>query len=173
MTSFFKLFLEPLLAFLRDDEPTPAQALPQLRLVFVLGFAAQLGVAGLVALVVRLLTGAPNGDATLVAQVLLGLSLLQGVPVVLLASPNAYDIDKQTALSATIATAVLFAAPGWFAAFAWLVGAPTLYLFALAAVLMAYYAFGFLLVGRYASGLEPSPPPSESTPESTSQQPTS
>ncbi|MDZ7704772.1 MAG: hypothetical protein U5L04_09855 [Trueperaceae bacterium] len=157
MTSLKSMLLEPFLTFLRDDKPTPAQALPQLRLVFVFGFVVQLGVAGLVGFMMRLLAGAPSGDATLMAQVLLGLSLLQGVPVALLASPTAHDGGKQAALSATIATAVLFAAPGWFVAFAWLVGVPALYLLALVAVLMVYYALGLLLVGRYAGWLEPSP----------------
>lgn len=175
MTSLKTLLLDPFLSFLRDSEPSPARALPQLRRVFVFGFIAQLGVAGLVAFVVRLFAGAPSGDATLMAQVLLGLSLLQGVPVALLASSGAHGGGRQAALSATIATAVLFAVPGWFAVFAWLVGASALYLFALVAVVMTYYALGLLLVGRYARWLEPSPPPdspSESPTDPPSRQPT-
>jgi hypothetical protein len=120
-----------------------------MRMVYVLTFMAQVAVAAIVAGVMVAVVGRQS-SGTLLAQILVVLSLAQ-LPVALLLSFRASKAGgKQAALSASIMAGVLLSTPAWFAALVFLVSSTFLYLAILIFILMFYYAVGFMLCGRWA-----------------------
>ncbi len=120
-----------------------------MRMVYVLTFMAQIAVAVLLAGVMTAVAGRQS-SGTLLAQILVVLSLVQ-LPVTLFLSIRASKAGgKQAALSASIMAGVLLSTPAWFAAMTLLVSSTLLYLAILLFILMLYYAVGFMLCGRWA-----------------------
>lgn len=144
-------------AFMASRQPSYHQALASLRLVFASMFGAQLTLALLVGGVVRLWLGGAGGSA-LMSQVLVALALPYPPLALLLAQRSSERGGKTAAIAAALLTAVLLSAPAWLLAFGLAIGSGTGYLLALAAILGAYYALGFLMCNRFArAALRPEP----------------
>lgn len=129
-----------------------------LRASFALMFLAQLLIAAFVAMLLRLLAEPQSANA-LVSQILILFSFFQlplGTVLPLFAARSG---GKRAALSATLMMAVLLATSAWFAAFAFLIGAPPAYLMIMFLLLIGYYMIGFFFCGRFATValIEPRP----------------
>jgi hypothetical protein len=141
--------LRALQTFLKNPQPSEYEAANVLRVVFMLTFMAQLAVAALLAGVMVAALGRQTGG-TLLAQILVVMSLVQLPLALLLGMGVSKAGGKHAALSASIMSGVLLATPAWFAALTFLVSSPFLYLGFLLGILMLYYALGLLLCGRWA-----------------------
>lgn len=141
--------LRALQSFLKNPQPGEGEAANILRMIFVLTFMAQVAVAALLAGVLAAVAGRQT-SGTLLAQILVIMALVQ-LPATLLVSLGASKAGgKQAALSASILTGVLLSTPAWFLAMTFLVSSNFFYIGFLFALLMLYYAVGFLLCGRWA-----------------------
>jgi hypothetical protein len=141
--------LRALQQFLKNSQPSEYEAASVLRGVFVVTFMTQLAVAALLAAVMTAFAGRQSGG-TLLAQILVVMSLAQ-LPLALLLSIGVSRAGgKQAALSASILSGVLLSTPAWFLAMVFLVSSNPFYLALLFSILMLYYAVGFLLCGRWA-----------------------
>jgi hypothetical protein len=141
--------LGALQSFLKNPAPNEGEAATILRMVFVLTFMAQIAVAAVLVGVMMAITGRQS-SGTLLAQILVVMSLVQ-LPLALLLSIGVSKAGgKQAALSASIMSGVLLSTPAWFLALTFLVSSTFLYIGILFAILMLYYAVGFMLCGRWA-----------------------
>ena len=155
--------LERLRHFLVSEELTGSSVSAILRSVFATMFFAQTLLALVLGGMLRF-GFASTPSSPLVAQILLGFSLLQ-LPLTLFLSRQATHSEhgdsehgdsehgggRQAALSATLLSGVLLATPAWFLALALALGTNTLYLILFFAVLMSYYLIGFLLVKTFSN----------------------
>jgi hypothetical protein len=141
--------LRALQSFLKNPQPSEGEAASSLRMVYVLTFIAQLAVAAVLAGVMVAVVGRQS-SSTLLAQILVVMSLVQ-LPLALLLSIGVSKAGgKQAALSASIMAGVLLSTPAWFIALTFLVSSTFLYIAILFAILTLYYAIGFMLCGRWA-----------------------
>jgi hypothetical protein len=156
--------LRTLQNFLKNPQLSELEAANFLRLVYGITFMAQVAVAALVAGVLAGVAGRQfpeiqfpeiqssetRSSGTLLAQIFIVLSLLQFPLALALSFRVSKAGGKQAALSASIMTGVLFSTPAWFTALVFLVSSPFFYLAILVALLMLYYAIGFMLCSRWA-----------------------
>jgi lysylphosphatidylglycerol synthetase-like protein (DUF2156 family) len=141
--------LGALQSFLKNPQPSEGEAVSILRMIYVLTFMAQIAVAAVLAGVMAVIAGRQS-SGTLLAQILVVMSLVQ-LPLALLLSIGVSKAGgKQAALSASIMAGVLLSIPAWFIALTFLVSSTFLYMAILFAILMLYYAVGFMLCGRWA-----------------------
>ena len=141
--------------FLQTPEPGKIQAAQALRLIFAGVFFAQLLIAALLSVVMALLTNAQQAS-DLTSLILLGFIALQFPAAMGLATLLSRASGKTAAMSAVIALAIVLSSSGWFTAFAFLIGSRTLFIILMLMLTMAYYAFGVLFAGSYATkALEP------------------
>jgi hypothetical protein len=142
--------LRTLQTFLLNAHPTQAQAVNALRTLFFLAFAGQ-ALLALVIWGVLLLSVTPTpAPSALMAQVLLGLAVLELPTALLVAALLARSGKQPGALAAALVQGTLLATPCWLALFSWLIGAATPYTLILLGLSALYYALGLLFVGRYA-----------------------
>jgi hypothetical protein len=135
--------------FLKNPQPNEHEALSILRGIYVLSFTAQIAVAALLTGVMVAVAGRQS-SGTLLAQILVMMSLAQ-LPLALLLSIGVSKAGgKQAALAASIMAGVLLSTPAWFLAMSFLVSGTFLYIAILFLILMLYYAVGFMLCGRWA-----------------------
>ncbi len=135
--------------FLKNPQPSEYEASSVMRAIYVLSFMVQIAIAALVAGVMVAIAGR-QASGTLLAQILVVMSLAQ-LPLALLLSIRVSKAGgKQAALSASIMAGVLLSTPAWFLAMTFLVSSTFLYLGILFAILMLYYAVGLMLCGRWA-----------------------
>lgn len=138
-------------AFIRAKKPSYVQAVISLRLVFVAMVLAQTLLALLVAVGLRFIQAPNNSSASPLMGVILLLMALMQLPIgVVLAERFGQQRGKQGALAATLLLAVVWSSVMWFAAFAWLTGAPVWLLMVFVAVFGVAYGVGVGLCGRYA-----------------------
>ncbi|MCA9838861.1 MAG: hypothetical protein KC422_18235 [Trueperaceae bacterium] len=149
--------LKSLQNFIANPKPSRQEALGVLRANFALMFLAQVLVAILLAVLLRLLSK-PQHGSVLVSQILVLFTLLQlplGVSLPLFASRHG---GKGAALSATLLMSVLLSTSAWFAAFAFLIGSQNSYLMIMLLLLIIYYNTGFFLCGHFANVALKEPP---------------
>lgn len=143
--------------FMQAKKPTYAQAVTSLRLTFVAMVFAQTFLALLVGIGLRFVQ-APNRASPLLGVILLLMALMQLPIGAALAETFGQKGGKQGALAATLFLAVVWSSLMWFAAFAWLVGAPTWVLMVFVMVFGVAYGVGLGLCGRYAQlAMRPDP----------------
>jgi hypothetical protein len=144
-------------SFVKAKKPSYAQAVTSLRLVFVAMVFAQTLLALLVSVGLRLVQ-APNRASPFMGIILLFMALMQLPIGAALAETFGQKSGKQGALAATLLLAVVWSSVMWFAAFAWLTGAPAWILMVFVAVFAVAYGLGLGLCGRYAQlALRPEP----------------
>jgi hypothetical protein len=145
--------------FLKNPQLSELEAANFLRLVYGITFMAQVAVAALLAGVLAGVAGrqfpgtqssGTQSSGALLAQIFIVLSLLQFPLALTLSFRVGKAGGKQAALSASIMAGVLFSTPAWFTALVFLVSSPFFYLAILVALLMLYYAIGFMLCSRWA-----------------------
>ena len=103
--------------FLLSSEPSEAEAVEALRMLYAVAFLAQVGLAGLVGISTSLFgSGAPSRG--IFGLPLLGVSMSMPVLALVLSLAIARTGGKPAVLTATILAAVLLAAPAWLLAFA-------------------------------------------------------
>jgi hypothetical protein len=141
--------LRALQSFLKNPQPSEGEAASSLRMIYVLTFMVQIAVAAVLAGVMVAVVGRQS-PGTLLAQILIVMSLAQ-LPLALLLSIGVSKAGgKQAALSASIMAGVLLSTPAWFIALTFLVSSPFIYIATLFVILMFYYAIGLMLCGRWA-----------------------
>lgn len=135
--------------FLLSSEPSEAEAVEALRMLYAVAFLAQVGLAGLVGISASLfVSGAPSRG--IFDLPLLGVSMSMPVLALVLSLAIARTGGKPAVLTATILAAVLLAAPAWLLAFALATGHGDWPVLAMVGVVAFGYAFGLLLIGRFA-----------------------
>jgi hypothetical protein len=132
-----------------------------LRVVFAGMFLAQVGVAGLIAIIILLLGETRSSPASPLGAVLAALALVQCALGVVLPQMLARPDNKGSALSATLLAGVLLATPAWFLMLALITAQQGLPLLLLAASLFGGYGLGFVLTGRFARRLATAAPGAE------------
>ncbi len=148
----------PLQRFLRNDPLEGWRAASFLRLVFLLTFYAQLVVAALVALALRVAVGASGSPSGLLAAVLVACAVAE-LPIALASTAGLQRVTtRQQALSRALFMGVLLSSTAWFAAFALATGQGATASYALLAIVLFAYALGFLAVGRLARRASELPP---------------
>jgi hypothetical protein len=126
------------------------QALSFLRLAFVLLFMGQVVVAMTTGLGLRLISPAPPNPNSLLAWMLVVLSI-PNLPLALaLGVRGLTGGNRGSALSATLLTAVLLSTPAWFLSLAIITGQRGLPVIMLGLILAGQYAIGIFLTGRFA-----------------------
>lgn len=144
-------------SFVKAKKPSYAQAVTSLRLTFVAMVFAQTLLALLVSVGLRLVQ-APNRASPFMGIILLLMALMQLPIGAALAETLGKKSGKQGALAATLLLAVVWSSVMWFAAFAWLMGAPAWVLMVFVAMFAVAYGVGLGLCGRYAQlALRPEP----------------
>jgi hypothetical protein len=113
-------------------------------------FLAQVGMAAVLAVLILTLASGHPGEPSVLGPVLATLSLAQCALGLFLAELVSRPGGKGSVLSATLLAAVLLATPGWFLMLALTTGQSRLPLLAIGATVMAGYALGFVLTGRFA-----------------------
>ena len=145
-------------AFATGPAPEHGDAAALLRLVYLVVFGLQLLLAlTLAALLAQLVPvrGAPNDVVAIVLLVMGAFHLPLGW---VLARSTLRAGGRQAALSGTIAAAVLFSIPAWFAALLLVSNQRTPYLAGIGAVIVVGYSLGFALASiaaRVAAAPEP------------------
>ncbi|MDE0528318.1 MAG: hypothetical protein OXH85_06475 [Truepera sp.] len=135
--------------FLLSSEPSEAEAVEALRMLYAVAFLAQMGLAGLVGISTSLF-GSGASSRGIFGLPLLGVSMSMPVLALVLSLAIARTGGKPAALTATILAAVLLAAPAWLLAFALATGHGDWPVLAMAGVVAFGYALGLLLIGRFA-----------------------
>jgi hypothetical protein len=133
-----------------ETRPDRLQAAAALRGVFAGMYLAQVGIAAVLAVAMLLLAGERSRDPSILGPVLAALSLAQVALGSFLAELVSRPGSKGSVLSATLLAAVLLATPGWFLMLALVTGQAEIHLLLIAATLVAGYALGFALAGRFA-----------------------
>jgi hypothetical protein len=144
--------------YLQDDPLARSRAAGVLRAVYAVMFLAQMVVALVLAVLVRLVSHLHTSPSPLLGWVLVGLTALELPLGLALANVAARGNDRRRALSAALLGAVILSTPAWFAALALATGQggePVLVLWVLLAL---YYALGVASVGRLASRAAQAPP---------------
>lgn len=137
--------------YLQGKQLTLAQAAAFLRLVFVLVFMAQLVVAMLSGLALRLAVSETAATPNAVLGWVLVLISLPNLPIVLFLSVRGTRRhDRHASLSATLLAAVLLSTPAWFLSLALITSQSTLHLVLLLGILLLQYGIGMFLVLRFA-----------------------
>jgi hypothetical protein len=126
------------------------QALSFLRLSFVLLFMGQLVIAMATGLVLRLLAPGAGSPDSLLAWMLVILSVPHLPLALALSVRGIQGGNRGSALSATLLTAVLLSTPAWFLSLAMITGQQGLPVIILMMILAGQYAIGMVMVGRFA-----------------------
>ncbi|MBX3144219.1 MAG: hypothetical protein KF813_10715 [Trueperaceae bacterium] len=148
----------PLQRFLRNDPLEGWRSASFLRLVFLLTFYAQIVIAALIAVALRVAVGASGSPSGLLAAVLVACALAE-LPIALASTMGLQKItSRQQALSRALFMGVLLSSTAWFAAFALATGQGATASYALLAIVLFAYALGFLAVGRLARRAAELPP---------------
>jgi hypothetical protein len=149
--------LRNLQSFLKNPQPSEHEAASILRMIYGLAFMAQIAVAAVLAGTIVAIAGRQS-SGTLLAQILVVMSVVQ-LPLALLLSFGVSKAGgKRAALSASIMAGVLLSTPAWFLAMTFLVSSTFLYMAVLFLILTLYYLVGFLLCGNWAKvALKPAP----------------
>ncbi|MEM7736346.1 MAG: hypothetical protein AAF267_11200 [Deinococcota bacterium] len=141
--------------FLKTKQPSYAQAVSSLRLIFVGMVAAQTSLALLVGVGLRawqvFQQGASTNAPTLLGAILLLMALAQLPIGLVLAEVFGQQGGKQAALAATLVLAVIWSSVMWFAAFAWLIGSSQAVLLIFLLVFGLAYGVGIGMCNRYAN----------------------
>lgn len=117
----------------------------------MLAFWGQSLIAAAAWAVLLVLLDPEPATSNLTAQVLVSLAALELPATYLLGTLTARGGSQAGALTAVLLEGILFAAPVWFALFAWLIGSPALYPALLLGAAALFYGLGLLAVGRYAA----------------------
>ncbi len=152
------MLIAPLRHYLRAPRITAGSARSLLRAAFASAFLAQVLVASLVGVVVRLLAGGVRSSPSpLLGWTLVIVALVQ-LPIMFYASqrvgaPQGHGAPtgsgaRRAALSASLLSGVLLATSAWFLALALAAGQSGAPLFVLLALVLLSYSGGFLAVGR-------------------------
>jgi hypothetical protein len=136
-------------SFVAAKKPTYAQAVTSLRLTFVAMVFAQTLLALLVSVGLRFVQ-TPERGSPFIGVILLLMAMMQLPIGAALAETFGQKSGKQGALAATLLLAVVWSSVMWFAAFAWLTGAPAWVLLMFVMVFALAYGVGLGLCGRYA-----------------------
>jgi hypothetical protein len=116
----------------------------------VLLFMGQLVIAMATGLVLRLLAPGAGSPDSLLAWMLVILSLPH-LPLALAVSVRGIQGgNRGSALSATLLTAVLLSTPAWFLSLAIITGQQGLPVLLLMVILVSQYAIGMIMTGRFA-----------------------
>ncbi len=129
-----------------------------LRGVFAAMFLAQLAVALVLAVAMRVIDPVTTRPSPLLGWVLVAISVLELPLGWALASVAGRGPDRRRALSAVLLSAVVLSTPAWFAALALATGQRGLPVAVLWGVLAVYYATGVAFAGRFASRAAQAPP---------------
>jgi hypothetical protein len=122
-----------------------------LRPAFVVGFMAQVVLAFLVAIVVRLLTsGVAVHQSSVLMWVLVGFAILETVFAAFAGMRLASVRGRRPALTATLVLATLYGSVTWFLALAFATEQRGVGLYALLLLVGVAYALGFLTTGTLA-----------------------
>lgn len=151
--------------YLKSPTLTLAQATTFLRLVFVLVFMAQLLVAMLSGIALRLAVPGAQAGNPLLGWVLVAISLPHLPLVLFLSSRGVKAFDRGASLSATLLAGVMLSTPAWFLSLALITGQQLLQLGLLLGILLLQYAIGLFLSSRFARLVIPSTPASSASPE--------
>lgn len=149
----------PVRRYLSVPDLTEAAAGAVLRPVFLAGFSAQLVVAALVALLVRMLAaGVTPRPNPLLTWILVGFGVVELVIAAALSTRLGSVKDRRAALTTTLITASLYGSISWFLALALATEQRGLPLYLLLLLLSAGYALGFVGVQRLAKAAAGSAP---------------
>lgn len=129
-----------------------------LRPAFVVGFMAQVVLAFLVAIVVRLLAGgATVSQSPVLLWVLVGFALFETAFAAFAAMRLGSVRGRRPALTATLVLATLYGSVTWFLALAFATEQRGVGLYALLVLVSVAYALGFIATGRLAKAAVKAP----------------
>lgn len=154
-----QLFSQQLKTFFKLEQPLSATFAQRiLNSIYLLAFGSHSMVALIFCGVLRFYAPHPTPITSIMAGLLLIISVLQLPMALLVGYAGSYRQTRQGIIALTILLALLLGNSVWIAGFAWLVGAGLTWLLGFMAIVMVYYALGFLFIGafaRWASAQQP------------------
>lgn len=146
-----QLFSQQLRTFFNLKETlSPASAQRTLNSIYLLAFGAHSMIALLFCGILRFYEPNPSPIKPIMAGLLLVLSVFQLPMALLVGYAGSYRQTRQGIIALTILLALLLGNSVWLAGFAWLVGAGLQWLMGFVAIVMVYYALGFLFIVAFA-----------------------
>ena len=134
--------------YFKNKNLKPSEALLFLRQTFFIFFMAQVFLATLLTIGFSFASSPKENDSLITTLIIM--SLIQLPLAIVISSYFTRTGGRRPALAASIATAMLFSNPAWFAGFGFLSSKSYFYLFVQILILTIYYAIGILICGRFA-----------------------